>query len=490
MLAKAPSQGSVSTSSTNMSSESSASADFATNSSVTFATETSVSFSTTSTTPTINESASPLEDESRYDTESIAEAFQERLFKKNLVEDHTDRLNPLKTHPRSFLGNDAVTALLHVLEKQQKKTHKKKDNHKSEISREDALNFGRKIAKEFHFFVHCGGDFSVQLQDSETELYQFHYNLPCQVLAMKQKHPSLWDKLALLESHVEIKERRQMFKVYENCFVAQEAVDSLVQLRLVKSRKEAVFLANRMNQRIGFCHHITDHEQDFEDACLFFHMKPKSERRAEPPKASPNNALTSNSDHARRMPVTSPHMAKSMRGGSLLSRAKSMKIKSSSPSTLKSCRQAPPSSLTSSTASAPPQLNSRSALLKKAQSIRIIRKSKTMGADSSVRSSLNAEPLTVTSLSEEFDFPTPHQPFVDFPAHQPFANKLDDSSKRVFGEDDTSTAATSLKSAPMPSPVVKTKATRKGGNKSRADEIRKGLQSFRDAKAAAVASKS
>ena len=119
------------------------------------------------------------------------------------------------------------------------------------------------------------------LVDSDLELYQFRNNLPSHVKAVKQQYPTYWDKMRLLEEHVVLRDRRHMFRVFPQCFVASEAVDVLLQLQLVKSRGEGVHLMRKLNQKVFCCQHVC-FEHAFSDDYLFFEFVPPQERMPEP----------------------------------------------------------------------------------------------------------------------------------------------------------------------------------------------------------------
>ncbi|CAB9499392.1 DEP domain-containing mTOR-interacting protein [Seminavis robusta] len=214
------------------------------------------------------------------DLEGLAESFQKYLKSNGMIQDRKTVL--LKTVSKCFTGSQAVSALQTVMTQQ---LQDRSSNLK--ITREAALMAGNSMVKYFHLFKHanCSSNFSsnieTTLEDSDAEFYQFDHNLPCQVRSMKRQYPSYWDKVRLLEQHVEVKDRRYMLCVFPNCFVASEAVDVMMDLKLVRSRIDAVHLMGKLNQKVFCCEHVTnDHE--FKDEYLFFHFIAPEERMPEP----------------------------------------------------------------------------------------------------------------------------------------------------------------------------------------------------------------
>eukprot|EP00797_Seminavis_robusta_P017800 Sro2663_g334050.2 (236) ;mRNA; r:5901-6608 len=87
--------------------------------------------------------------------------------------------------------------------------------------------------------------------------------------------------MQLFEENVDLQDRRHMFRVFPDCFIAREAVDMLMNLKIVRSRNEAVHLVRKLNQKVFCCQHVCM-EHDFEDEYLFFRLVPKNERMPAP----------------------------------------------------------------------------------------------------------------------------------------------------------------------------------------------------------------
>lgn len=224
--------------------------------------------------------------------EAMAEILQAQLIEQQLIQ---DRSTLLKSVPQSFLGKDAVTILqkawTEILKQGGDDDYGDDDDDieiesatalASPLTREEALEKGRKIAGTFKLFRHATSE-TTELQDSDKEFYVLDHNLPSQVRRVKNKHKTYWDKMRLLEANVEVKDRKHMFRVFPQCFIAKEAVDVCMDLKLVKSRGEAVHLVNKLNQKVFCCEHVCA-EHEFKDDYLFFRFIPKSQRMPEPGK--------------------------------------------------------------------------------------------------------------------------------------------------------------------------------------------------------------
>jgi hypothetical protein len=72
------------------------------------------------------------------------------------------------------------------------------------------------------------------------------------------------------EKGVDIKTRRHKLKLYQRCFLGNEAVDWIVQ-RVKVSRQDAVILGQKMLEK-GIIHHVLD-EHKFKDEGLFYRFK-------------------------------------------------------------------------------------------------------------------------------------------------------------------------------------------------------------------------
>lgn len=198
--------------------------------------------------------------------EALADTFQRQLKEQGIIPN-------LQT---KFSGADAVSTLQRAMNSQ--------TDNATVFTREQAVEKANEMKSEFCFFQHVGKNKTMDeedLEDSPSEYYIFHRNLPSQVRKTRALHKTHWDKVRLLEQHVEVKDRRHMFRVFQDCFIASEAVDVMMELQLVRSRKEAVHMMLKLNEKVFCCQHVCQ-EHDFEDKYLFFSFVPKHERMPEP----------------------------------------------------------------------------------------------------------------------------------------------------------------------------------------------------------------
>lgn len=213
--------------------------------------------------------------------EALAEVLQAQLIEQKLIQ---DRSTLLKTVPQAFLGKDAVTILqtawVDILKQGDYEDDQLPTTPATPLTREEALEKGRDIVQHFKMFRHATCE-TTELKDSDSEYYVLDHNLPSQVRRVKNKHKSYWDKMRLLEANVEVKDRKHMFRVFPQCFIAKEAVDACMDLKLVKSRGEAVHLIKKLNQKVHCADHVCN-EHEFKDEHLFFRFVPKNQRIPDP----------------------------------------------------------------------------------------------------------------------------------------------------------------------------------------------------------------
>ena len=66
-----------------------------------------------------------------------------------------------------------------------------------------------------------------------------------------------------------VRDRKFRLKIYENCFTGTECIDFLVEYLQLERRKDAVKIAQHMNNTLHFCEHVTqDHK--IKDENLFY----------------------------------------------------------------------------------------------------------------------------------------------------------------------------------------------------------------------------
>jgi Domain found in Dishevelled, Egl-10, and Pleckstrin (DEP) len=238
----------------------------------------SMDVTSTSHNSTVSVSSLPPADP---ELEQLAAAFEKTVKEEGLVKPHPCKrrmsvnlnlsvsLHGTSASPstKTFSGQDAVTVLHSLMECE---------------TREAALEKGNEIMQAFRLFQHKDRA-TLPLRDSATDYYHFDCNLPSQVRKAKHQYKSYWEKAGLIEDHIELKDRRQMLDVFQDCFVAREAVDVIMNLKLVRTRTEAVHLMKKLNQKVFFCEHVYQ-EQEFKDENLWFTLIPHNERMREPHK--------------------------------------------------------------------------------------------------------------------------------------------------------------------------------------------------------------
>lgn len=72
-----------------------------------------------------------------------------------------------------------------------------------------------------------------------------------------------------MKQNVSVRDRKFRLKVYEDCFVGTDGIDFLVEYLQLDRRKDAVKIAQHMNNKLSFCEHVTsDHK--IKDENLFY----------------------------------------------------------------------------------------------------------------------------------------------------------------------------------------------------------------------------
>jgi len=287
-------------------------------------------------------------DTTMYETvqlEALAEDLQKQLHSAHLIK---DRLYKTRNIPKSFLGSDLITVLVGILKEEQ--LHDPTDE--TPITRERALKVGRAMATEFGFFVHADTNSKaskkdkalegIELQDSAAEVYRFENNLPIQVHKTKKQYPSMWDRVRLLEQNVKLDTHRGLVKTFTDCFRGTDAVDALVSLKLVRSRKEAVHVIRKMNDKVMCCHAVTSKSSvpasDFTDSEALYKFVPEEDRIPKDMGSTASPPL-SRSNSRSNSPSTSPLRAARKKIGGSLS-PKRIRRKQSMDHVTKSCTSA------------------------------------------------------------------------------------------------------------------------------------------------------
>ena len=201
--------------------------------------------------------------------------------------DVRDRTKNLVVYKQCFVGSEAVDAMIYT---------------KLVETREDAVKLAGQLQHELGFFRHVRGKRHL-FKDSDDSFYQYtntgggngDSNTSKKMdscdssvqsgLTNSERHQycpseeSLENMAKAFRGCVELKDRRFRLKTYKQCFVGSEAVDILVQTRLVETRKDAVEFGRTLMRELGLFQHVTG-DHSFLDEPKFYrfteHGKPQS----------------------------------------------------------------------------------------------------------------------------------------------------------------------------------------------------------------------
>lgn len=182
-----------------------------------------------------------------------------------------DRIYRLRKYRRVFVASDVVTLMI-------------KNGMAS--SREDAVDLGQRLQKEFGLWHHVCRDhlftddylffrFSAvesknQKDFDDSDSYFTNHSISVSVSDMTRNE--LHSIAEQLRRGLEVKDRTYRLKTYTSCFVASEAVDFMVKERLARSRDEAVELGRLLAKQFQLWHHVTN-DHFFSDRYLFFRFR-------------------------------------------------------------------------------------------------------------------------------------------------------------------------------------------------------------------------
>ena len=196
-----------------------------------------------------------------------------------------------KKYDKTFIGSEAVDFMV-------------KNNMAA--TREDAVFLGQRFMKELGVFFHVCWDhtfkdgyyfyrFVEATKESNTPDFKRRDSVT-QVSSMDLK------KIAdLFQRSIIASTNYYHLRKYKKTFVGSEAVDYMVNSNIAKSRKDAVFLGQRLLDELNLFHHCCNDHQ-FKDAYLFY-------RYTEATSVSPGNAdasLSSISSAQRSMSINPP----------------------------------------------------------------------------------------------------------------------------------------------------------------------------------------
>ena len=186
--------------------------------------------------------------------EEIARAFRQGIK----VSTHKYHLRSYKD---TFLGNEAVDFIVKFTE-----------------TRNDAILIGHKLQNDYNLFDHVAKEH--ELKD-ESLFYRFNkeeeFTGGLNLVEMNIGVQELRDIARDLEANIELRDNRNLMRIYRNTFVGREAVDYLVthKQHVCKSRLEAVQVGRAIARKFHLFEHVT-RDFDFCDDDHFFQFnKPK-----------------------------------------------------------------------------------------------------------------------------------------------------------------------------------------------------------------------
>ena len=161
-------------------------------------------------------------------------------------------------------------------------------------TREEAVDLGRRLAKEFHLWYHVTNDHEFSdkylfyrfalatdqkssigssgrgsAHEPEREDFGIDVSGRSDSDTYSEHSLSLIEIASRMTRGVMVKDRMYKFRTYKSCFVGCEAIDFMVQARIASSREEAVQLGRRLEEERQLFHHVT-REQPFKDDYLFY----------------------------------------------------------------------------------------------------------------------------------------------------------------------------------------------------------------------------
>ena len=243
------------------------------------------------------------------DLESLAMDFRAQLSDQGLIQ---NRRFGLATYPDAFLGSEAVSVLVELLQDLVEETPGYEDHV---VAREEALIVGQKIAETFQLFESAFVLKSMdhELCDDAFQFYKIKHNLPADV-ANSTSGMMLADYVKVMKREAAVADRVYRLRLYRCCFVGSEAVDLMMKNRLCVSREDAVKLIRKVNKQFSCFKHVCDSRRNFEDGLFYYRFKwdqEKLDSGSQTSKVSAMNcaidALTGNEDPTTEFKLSSEH---------------------------------------------------------------------------------------------------------------------------------------------------------------------------------------
>ena len=249
-------------------------------------TENSITTMTNNIAP-INEEGSGINHKDETDHEEGIDAI-ELMTSKELKEISTSlqqslklktKKYQLKKYKNCFKAADMVEYLLHM-----KLAKSRKNAIKLALRLKDQLQLWEPVVSKqvvdlqaneniwLFFSVSNDGD------DETIEHSERSSNAEVSSIASSSTMQSLMNFGETLRNRLKVKNRWYHLKVYEDCFIASEAIDAMIRYKMVDSRREAVLLGRRLQNEIQLWNHVTN-DHDFADDYLFFRFNPETARK-------------------------------------------------------------------------------------------------------------------------------------------------------------------------------------------------------------------
>lgn len=209
--------------------------------------------------------------------------------------DIRDRKYHMTKYRKSFIGSDAVDALLFSGRVK---------------TREEAVAFGRKLEKDLRLFYCLSGD--LPFGDDDHQYYRlrkprekFNFNssirsliLDSDLLQSSNDFGILTEKMEMFKTIVSplVRNRKGTLKAHKSVFVGEEALDALVYSGFAQTRREAIYFGRLLAAKFNLFRHVLD-EEAFSDGFIFYRFDDSGD-------SSLNNSLHSFDDFSESGPTT------------------------------------------------------------------------------------------------------------------------------------------------------------------------------------------
>ena len=182
--------------------------------------------------------------------------------------DIRDRKYHMTKYRKSFIGSDAVDALLFSGRVK---------------TREEAVAFGRKLEKDLRLFYCLSGD--LPFGDDDHQYYRlrkprekFNFNssirsliLDSDLLQSSKDFGILAEKMEMFKTIVSplVRTRKGTLKAHKSVFVGEEALDALMYSGFAQTRREAIYFGRLLAAKFNLFRHVLD-EEAFSDGFILY----------------------------------------------------------------------------------------------------------------------------------------------------------------------------------------------------------------------------